>query len=216
MLIFCKWNLAWKLYPFMLFNTSICFCTVSTTHNPTFQGQWSLFVVYSSVSTHIVLHFSFALDILSSERGAFFLTGAKVVKASYSFKNKVATETKPIYSKTITCFLSTCCVEVFKLTVMSRPFKIGHDHILEITGLVVSTTGMALVESFQDTITPIFLVVSISRNKHFNTALLWGAKVSRPATRDGTRWWGSSNPFCCTSVFQAFFPHTIGLEVKNR
>ena len=124
-------------------------------------------------------------------------------------------ETKPLYSKTITCFLSTCWVEVFKLTVMSRPLKIGHDHILEITGLVVSTTGMAPVESFQDTIKPNFLVVSISRNKQFNIALLWGAKVSGLATRDGTRWWGSSNPFCCTSVFQAFFLHTNALDVEN-
>ena len=102
----------------------------------------------------------------------------------------------------------------------------------------LSTMVMALVESFQDTIKPIFFSCSDNKEQLFISALLWEGKLQRVAVKDAKRWWRSElqkkigcsrkldevetemrNVFqsiFCIGVFEAAFLQTNGFKTKHR
>ena len=96
------------------------------------------FLLYSSVSTHLVHFLNDALDTFLSERWTDFLTGAKIIKSSYSFDFSVAHTTNPINIEALSFFLSTCCSETVCFKIKSHALEVVYNNLSKAEGLVLS------------------------------------------------------------------------------
>ena len=121
-----------------LFNSIVCFV-----QSPSFAlWQFNMieaFLLYMVSSQCIELSLlATTLIILFSERGMYFLTGMKVIKATNGFEHGVAMKTKPLITKAVDFILSASCKEAFNFTFWPCSLKIGYDYHFKPAVLVLS------------------------------------------------------------------------------
>ena len=137
-LLSCNWTSVRNVFSDMFLDNIACLV-----QSPLFTlshiNDSEAFFSYTNSSQFIeIFLFNTTMSFLFSDRRSNLLTGTKVVKANQCFKQSFAMRKKRINNEPVKINLSAYCMEALVFAIWSCSLKIGHDHIIKNTGLVLS------------------------------------------------------------------------------